>query len=1147
MISANTIFPRFVLAFLLAATALLLMPFAAGNAQPVPSGTTLTVTTLIDEDDGDADPANGAGTSLREAILYSATGDLIDFDAGLTGSIFLTLGEIPITHNLFIEGPGVDVIEINGDDLVRLFNIDAASAVELSGLTLTSGREVDGGLIYSAGWLSITSSALRWSTAVQRGGAIYHDGDTLRLIGTRIEQCESFMHGGALAVLDGVLIIDASTLRSNTSGGNGGAVYLSGSDASLVDVTISGNISTSAGGAFSLSSTATASFIYSTLNDNRAFNGGAFANAGTLSLLNSTVSGNTADNSGGGIHNSGTLNTDFTTIGRNSAATGGGLATTGTANTMRTLYGENSAASGTDVSGAVSSGGWNLAVSADGSTGWIASDVTGTDDEPTVAALDDLRLNGGVTKTHALLVCSRAIDAADSSGSFWMTDQRGAVRTINGDNDNVARPDIGAFEVLTPLDISLPIVNGHPGFRVYLDASGNAILNPDTLLLGAYDNCGILSTNVSKTSFNCADTGYVNVTLTATDLSYNVTTKIIEVLVLDDTPPVLTPPTAVNMNAGSASCGVALTSAQLGTATATDNCGGIVITNNAPAFFPVGSTNVLWQAKDASDNIAVANQLVTILDVTLPTISAPADVTVSVQGNLCSVLRGQLVLGTPVVTDNCAFTISNNAPSAFPLGQTTVTWTAVDASGNTSTADQIVTVEDNTPPILYAPADLSLVTDLNSCVRDGANVDLGTPVASDNCSGVTVTNDKPASFPIGSTVVTWTATDGEGNFTTAQQTVTIFDGVPPTVVAPDNIEVAADVGSCFWTVDALVLGSATSQDNCSVPSVTNSAGTSLSVGTHRVIWTAVDAIGNRSTDVQIVTVVGEPPSINCVADMTVGTDPGKAGAVVTFAPPTASSGCTDIEIIRTDGLGSGDFFPVGTTTVAYMAIDGSNQIAVCSFDVTVKDYEDPQISVNVAPKNLWPADNKMYEIKATVEVWDNVPGATAVLTSITSNQNVNGDISGESIGVFDTNFELRAKRSGGPRVYTITYTATDVAGNTSTASATVTVPTQKPKEYEDLGLPAPSTLMLTQNYPNPFNPSTIISFGTPVEQHVELRVYNTMGMPVRTLVNTMLGAGTYTVEWDGRDDNGLPLSSGIYLYMLRSGSEHVHRKMILTR
>ena len=78
----------------------------------------------------------------------------------------------------------------------------------------------------------------------------------------------------------------------------------------------------------------------------------------------------------------------------------------------------------------------------------------------------------------------------------------------------------------------------------------------------------------------------------------------------------------------------------------------------------------------------------------------------------------------------------------------------------------------------------------------------------------------------------------------------------------------------------------------------------------------------------------------------------------------------------------------------------------------------------ITPRILWPADNNMYEIKATVVVWDNVPGASAVLTSIICNQPAAGDIAGATLGVFDEYFELRAKNINAPRTYTVTYTAT---------------------------------------------------------------------------------------------------------------------------
>jgi len=96
--------------------------------------------------------------------------------------------------------------------------------------------------------------------------------------------------------------------------------------------------------------------------------------------------------------------------------------------------------------------------------------------------------------------------------------------------------------------------------------------------------------------------------------------------------------------------------------------------------------------------------------------------------------------------------------------------------------------------------------------------------------------------------------------------------------------------------------------------------------------------------------------------------------------------------------------------------------------------------------------------------------------------------------------------------------------------------------------------VLSQNYPNPFNPSTTISFHLPKLSYVELSIYNSLGQLIRTFVSKNYLAGTHSIEWDGRDDFGEDVVSGIYFYNLKA-SNPVHsmadfsetRKMILIR
>jgi len=93
----------------------------------------------------------------------------------------------------------------------------------------------------------------------------------------------------------------------------------------------------------------------------------------------------------------------------------------------------------------------------------------------------------------------------------------------------------------------------------------------------------------------------------------------------------------------------------------------------------------------------------------------------------------------------------------------------------------------------------------------------------------------------------------------------------------------------------------------------------------------------------------------------------------------------------------------------------------------------------------------------------------------------------------------------------------------------------------------PDTYRLEKNYPNPFNPSTIIGFQLPVKEHVELRIYNRLGQEVRTLVNEQYTMGSHNVVWDGRDDRGRSVASGLYVYRLKAGGFVSTETMILVR
>jgi len=242
----------------------------------------------------------------------------------------------------------------------------------------------------------------------------------------------------------------------------------------------------------------------------------------------------------------------------------------------------------------------------------------------------------------------------------------------------------------------------------------------------------------------------------------------------DDSAPLLTVPAAVNIEATGL-----LTAVNLGTATAVDEDGrSLPVSNDAPAAFPVGSTTVTYKATDEDGRTASGTQLVTVTDNTPPAIDVQQP-TITVEA---TALTMSVNLGTVTANDlvDGAIVPVNNAPATFGFGVTTVEWIAADAAGNTVTSQQLVTVQDTTPPIIAAPAAVSA----DSITGQPIAVAIGTAAALDIFGPVSVTNNAPAAFPIGLTTVTWTATDAHGNQATAMQAVTVNDtsvlaGLPP--------------------------------------------------------------------------------------------------------------------------------------------------------------------------------------------------------------------------------------------------------------------------------------------------------------------------------------------------------------------------------
>ena len=95
--------------------------------------------------------------------------------------------------------------------------------------------------------------------------------------------------------------------------------------------------------------------------------------------------------------------------------------------------------------------------------------------------------------------------------------------------------------------------------------------------------------------------------------------------------------------------------------------------------------------------------------------------------------------------------------------------------------------------------------------------------------------------------------------------------------------------------------------------------------------------------------------------------------------------------------------------------------------------------------------------------------------------------------------------------------------------------------------PLPDRFGMDQNMPNPFNPSTVIGYQLPEAGLVRLAVYNLLGQEVRVLVNESKDAGSFTATWDGTDELGRRVASGIYLYRIQAGDFSASRRMLLLK
>ena len=214
-------------------------------------------------------------------------------------------------------------------------------------------------------------------------------------------------------------------------------------------------------------------------------------------------------------------------------------------------------------------------------------------------------------------------------------------------------------------------------------------------------------------------------------------------------------------------------------ATALDNLDGDITGNIIVGGLPIntsvlGTSIITYDVTDSSGNAAHAERTVTVIDIAPPVITVLGDNPATVEAGTPYTDAGATALDNMNGDLTANITVGGLPIDTSGPGSFTVTYDVTDSSGNTVHAERTVNVVDSTPPVLTIPGDVLIdSTDVLT------TVDIGSASATDTIGVLSITNDAPAQFPIGLTVVTWTATDTSGNTATATQNIKIQEPILP--------------------------------------------------------------------------------------------------------------------------------------------------------------------------------------------------------------------------------------------------------------------------------------------------------------------------------------------------------------------------------
>jgi gliding motility-associated-like protein len=482
------------------------------------------------------------------------------------------------------------------------------------------------------------------------------------------------------------------------------------------------------------------------------------------------------------------------------------------------------------------------------------------------------------------------------------------------------------------------------------------------------DNC---STNLTATINDPSQLpiGTSTLTYSVSDAAGNTSTCQFEVTVVETEAPTLNCPSEVIVNAANNACSAVATWA---IPTASDNCtdaADLILTaeGGEPGnTFPVGVTEIIYTATDLAGNAGACFFNVIVLENVPPVIqNCPAPILLFLPQGECET---DVIWTAPTATDNCGVesVIPNiNPGTVFQAGTTEVIYLAFDFAGNADTCMFEVTLRDPLPPVFTSfPNDIS-IENASPC---GAPLNIPAPVVTDNCDpnpAITFAGTLQDTFPVGTTIIEFTATDASGNSVVRTLSIVVSALQNPGFINCPNNQLFNNncTAIATWTPPGFV-------GSCEEPDITTNfnPNTEFQTGIDTVIYTATfpndPSIYRCSFTITVQE--SQPPTINCPQPIVVSaagvviSDPSNVlnsvssdnctGAVLSIKAPTASDNCESLSAPQQiSGPGLNSTYSIGTQTLVFQATDASGNTATCSFTVSVEPFRNLLVQVASSP------------------------------------------------------------------------------------------------------------------------------------------------------------------------------------------------------